>query len=301
MEYKNLKLVIIDEQHKFGVDQRIALTDKGVGVNTMIMTATPIPRSLCMTHFGDLDISLIPELPSNRKGVQTRIVEEENFQKFLAFIKARINLGEQAYIVVPAIEESDNANLMYLEKVLKRFQIFFPKDNVLGVHGQMDASEKDHVLTGFYNGKCKILISTSVIEVGINNPNASVMAIMNPERFGLSSLHQLRGRVGRGDRPGFCFLLCDANTPAASKKKLKILERTNSGFEIAEEDLRLRGHGDLFGKQQSGNISNYRIADIVKDMNILYVVKDYFDKNNGTIIKSQSNLTTMNQRVTSTV
>lgn len=302
VEYKNLKLVIIDEQHKFGVDQRIALTNKGFGVNTMIMTATPIPRSLCMTHFGDLDISLIPELPSNRKGVQTRIVEEENFQKFLAFIKARINMGEQCYIVVPAIEESENANLMYLEKVLNRFQVFFPTDNVLGVHGQMDAAEKDQVLKDFYSAKCKILISTSVIEVGINNPNASVMAIMNPERFGLSSLHQLRGRVGRGDRPGFCFLLCDANTPVASKKKLKILEQTNSGFEIAEEDLRLRGHGDLFGKQQSGNVSSYRIADIVKDMETLYLVKDYFDQNNDIMnVDAESNLTTMNQRVTSTV
>lgn len=300
VEFQSLKLAIIDEQHKFGVDQRIALCEKGVGVNTLIMTATPIPRSLCMTHFGDLDISIISELPSNRKGVQTRIVEEKNFEKFLAFIKARINLGEQAYVVVPAIEESENANLMYLEKVLKRFQVFFPKDNVLGVHGQLSPEEKDQNLQHFYTGRSKILISTTVIEVGINNPNASVMAILNPERFGLSSLHQLRGRVGRGDRPGFCFLLCDANTPAASIRKLKILEQTNSGFEIAEEDLRIRGQGDLFGKQQSGNVSNYRIADIVKDMDILYAVKEYFEQKNVIIERGQT-LSTMNQRVTTTI
>lgn len=298
--FGSLKLAIIDEQHKFGVDQRIALCEKGVGVNTLIMTATPIPRSLCMTHFGDLEISIIPELPSDRKGVQTRIVEEKNFEKFLAFIKARINMGEQAYIVVPAIEESENANLMYLEKVLKRFQVFFPNDNVQGVHGQLSAEEKDVALQVFYQGKCKILVATSVIEVGINNPNASVMAIMNPERFGLSSLHQLRGRVGRGDRPGFCFLLCDANTPAASIKKLKILEKTSSGFDIAEEDLRLRGHGDLFGKQQSGNVSNYRIADIIKDMEILYQVKDYFERND-VILDQRPSVSTSNQRVTTTI
>lgn len=302
VEFKQLKLAIIDEQHKFGVDQRIALTEKGLGVNTLIMTATPIPRSLCMTHFGDLDISLIPELPSNRKGVQTRIVKEENFQKFLAFIKARINLGEQAYIVVPAIEESENVNIMYLEKVLKRFQVFFPQENVLGVHGQMSAEDKDTTLQNFYAGKSKIIISTSVIEVGINNPNASIMAIMNPERFGLSSLHQLRGRVGRGDRPGFCFLIVDSNTPISSTKKLEILEKTNSGFEISEEDLHLRGHGDLFGKQQSGNVSNYRIADIVKDMETLYLVKDYFNSNDDIITEENNeNYTIMNQRVTTTI
>lgn len=301
VHFKSLKLAIIDEQHKFGVDQRIALTEKGIGTNTLIMTATPIPRSLCMTHFGDLDISLIAELPSNRKGIQTRVVEEENFQKFLAFIKARMNQDEQVYIVVPAIEESENMNLMYLEKVLSRFKKFFPANNIEGIHGQLKAEEKDEILKGFYRGDINLLVSTSVVEVGINNPNATVMAIMNPERFGLSSLHQLRGRVGRGDKPGFCFLICDTSTPEASKNKLKVLEKTNSGFIIAEEDLKIRGHGDLFGKQQSGNVSKYRIADIVTDVDVLYAVKKHFDENDVIIDNNSEYLTTANQRVTSTI
>ncbi|MGB0453357.1 MAG: ATP-dependent DNA helicase RecG, partial [Bacteriovoracaceae bacterium] len=278
VHFKSLKLAVIDEQHKFGVNQRITLTEKGDGTHCLVMTATPIPRSLCMTQYGDLDVSVIAEKPKGRQVIQTRMVEEENFPKFLEFMKKHLDLNEQAYIVVPAIEESENFDFMYLEKVLERFKKFFPQYNVEGVHGKLKSQEKDDILKSFEKNEIQVIVATSVVEVGIDVPNSTIIAILSPERFGLSSLHQLRGRVGRGEKKSFCFLICDKSTPNSSKNKLKILELTDDGFRISEEDLKNRGRGDLFGTAQSGYTSRYQMANIVEHVDILYQIKNDFQK-----------------------
>jgi len=273
IEFKNLQLAIIDEQHKFGVDQRIKLTSKGEAVHCLIMSATPIPRSLSLTHYGDLDITTIKTMPSGRKGHKTKIVNEENFAKFLSFIKTRLELDEQVYVVVPAINQDEQNEFHNLQEVLINFQKYFPAYRVFPLHGQMKPKEKSDAFLKFNNKEIDILISTSVIEVGVNVPNATIMAIINPERFGLSSLHQLRGRVGRGERPGFCFLVTDQSISQVAMQRLKVIEENTDGFKIAEEDLRLRGEGDLFGTNQSGSESSLRFANIVQHAHILEVAK----------------------------
>lgn len=272
--FKKLGLAIIDEQHKFGVDQRIKLTSKGQGTHCLIMSATPIPRSLSLTQYGDLDISTIKTMPAGRKGHKTRIVTEETFPQFLNFIKTRLSLGEQIYVVVPAINESAEQEFHNLTDTLERFKRFFPDHIVEGLHGQMKADEKAKMFTAFKKHNIHILVATSVIEVGINVINATVMAIINPERFGLSSLHQLRGRVGRGDKPGFCFLVNDKKIAALSMERLKVIENNTDGFKIAEEDLKLRGEGDLFGTDQSGAQAQKRLANIILHADVLYQARE---------------------------
>lgn len=252
ISFKKLSLVIIDEQHKFGVAQRLRLTEKSPGVHCLIMTATPIPRSLRLTQYGDLDISTIKSMPSGRKGIQTRIITPENFENFLSFIKTRLTMGEQGYIVVPAINESETLDIRHLDEVTKKFIRYFPEFKIRTLHGQLKPDEKAKAFQNFLAHEGDLLVATSVIEVGINVPNASFMAIMNPERFGLSSLHQLRGRVGRGDKPGFCFLICDKKPSFESLQRLKVIKDHTDGFIIAEEDLKIRGEGDIFGTEQSG-------------------------------------------------
>lgn len=271
VEFKNLGLAIIDEQHKFGVDQRIKLTSKTSGTHCLIMSATPIPRSLSLTQYGDLDISTIRVMPAGRKGHKTRIVTEETYPQFLNFIKTRLSLGEQIYVVVPAITENVESEQDFhnLEAVLEKFKKYFPQNHVEGLHGQMKPDEKAQMFHDFKAHKIDILVSTSVIEVGINVINATVMAIMNPERFGLSSLHQLRGRVGRGEKPGFCFLVNDKTISALSMERLKVIENNTDGFKIAEEDLKIRGEGDLFGTDQSGSQSQKRLANIILHADVL--------------------------------
>jgi ATP-dependent DNA helicase RecG len=269
VQFNDLGLAIIDEQHKFGVDQRIKLTSKTPGSHCLIMSATPIPRSLSLTQYGDLDISTIKAMPLGRKGHKTRIVTKDTFQQFLSFIKTRLSLNEQVYIVVPAIIENPEQDFHNLENILDRFKQYFPQERVQGLHGQMKSDEKMKMFTDFKDHKIDILVSTSVIEVGINVINATIMAIMNPERFGLSSLHQLRGRVGRGEKPGFCFLVNDKEISATSMERLKVIENNTDGFKIAEEDLRIRGEGDLFGTEQSGSESKKRLANIVLHSDIL--------------------------------
>ncbi|MGZ3788346.1 MAG: ATP-dependent DNA helicase RecG [Bacteriovorax sp.] len=271
VQFKELGLAIIDEQHKFGVDQRIRLTSKTTGAHCLIMSATPIPRSLSLTQYGDLDISTINVMPSGRKGHKTRIVTEETYQQFLSFIMTRLSLKEQIYIVVPAINESEEIEQDFhnLVSVLERFKKYFPNHRVEGLHGQMKADEKAQMFSDFKNHRIDILVSTSVIEVGINVINATVMAIMNPERFGLSSLHQLRGRVGRGEKPGFCFLVNDKTISALSMERLKVIEGNTDGFKIAEEDLKIRGEGDLFGTDQSGSHNQKRLANIILHADVL--------------------------------
>jgi ATP-dependent DNA helicase RecG len=269
IQFKNLGMAIIDEQHKFGVDQRIKLTSKATGTHCLIMSATPIPRSLSLTQYGDLDISTIKSMPLGRKGHKTRIVTKDTFSYFLNFIKTRLSLREQVYIVVPAIIENPEQDFHNLESILERFKQYFPEHKVFGLHGQMKSDEKTKIFTDFKNQHVDILVSTSVIEVGINILNATIMAIMNPERFGLSSLHQLRGRVGRGHKPGFCFLVNDKDISQLSMERLKIIENNTDGFIIAEEDLRIRGEGDLFGTEQSGAENQKHLANIVLHADIL--------------------------------
>ncbi len=280
VQFKELGLAIIDEQHKFGVDQRIRLTSKTEGSHCLIMSATPIPRSLSLTQYGDLDISTIKVMPAGRKGHKTRIVTEETYPQFLNFIKTRLSLREQIYVVVAAINESAEVEQDFhnLNDVLQKFKSYFPEHKVEGLHGQMKSDEKAQMFHAFKNHQVDILVSTSVIEVGINVLNATVMAIMNPERFGLSSLHQLRGRVGRGEKPGFCFLVNDKTISHLSMERLKVIESNTDGFKIAEEDLKIRGEGDLFGTDQSGSISQKRIANIVLHSDVLYEArKDALD------------------------
>ncbi len=271
--FKNLSLAIIDEQHKFGVEQRISLTNKGEGTHCLIMSATPIPRSLSLTRYGDLDISIIRSMPIGRKGHKTRIVTTETHSQYLSFIKTRLSMNEQIYVVVPAINESAEIEIHHLEEVLEIYKQYFNEFKIKGLHGQMKAEEKQQIFTEFKNGDFQLLVSTSVIEVGINVPNATVMSILNPERFGLSSLHQLRGRVGRGDKPGFCFLVLDKEISNISKERLKVIENNTDGFIIAEEDLKLRGEGDLFGKEQSGS-KERKFANLILHSDLLELARN---------------------------
>jgi ATP-dependent DNA helicase RecG len=304
VSFKKLGFVIIDEQHKFGVDQRLKLVSKGEGTHCLTMTATPIPRSLSLTQYGDLDLSVIKTMPAGRKGIKTRIVNPENFQNFLTFINTRIGMKEQVYIVVPAITENPEMDIVNLENVHKKFTEIFPQHRILALHGQQKPEEKNEAYTKFAAHEVDILISTSVIEVGINVPNATVMAIMNPDRFGLSSLHQLRGRVGRGDKPGFCFLVNDKRIGPEAEGRLEILEKTNDGFVIAEEDLKNRGQGNIFGKEQSGSEEYRKVANIIEHQDILFTVKEDISKlqtSHPEIIEYLSEVVSKDQRVFSTI
>ncbi len=304
VSFKKLGFVIIDEQHKFGVDQRFRLVSKGEGTHCLTMTATPIPRSLSLTQYGDLDLSVIKTMPAGRKGIKTRIVNPDNFQNFLTFINTRIGMKEQVYIVVPAITENPEMDIVNLENVHKKFTEIFPQHRILALHGQQKPEEKNEAYTKFAAHQVDILISTSVIEVGINVPNATVMAIMNPDRFGLSSLHQLRGRVGRGEKPGFCFLVNDKRISPEAEGRLEILEKTNDGFVIAEEDLKNRGQGNIFGKEQSGSEEYRKIANIIEHQDLLFTVKDdllKFENTNPDIIEYLTEVVSKDQRVFSTI
>ena len=273
--FNKLGLAIIDEQHKFGVEQRLKLVSKGEGTHSLIMTATPIPRTLSLAQYGDLDISSIKTMPSGRKGIKTRITEKVNYDKYVEFVKSRLLQKEQAYFVFPAIEESETIDLQNVTESLKRYQASFRGFKVEMLHGKMKPDEKERVVQDFRDQKIHILVSTSVIEVGINIPNSTIMSIYNPERFGLSSLHQLRGRVGRGEKPGFCFLVLDKELAPESYQRLEVIEKNLDGFIIAEEDLKFRGEGDLFGVDQSGSLTTKKLANFLTHTAILeQVVQD---------------------------
>lgn len=254
-------LFIIDEQHKFGVNQRLELLKRYPKSNTLIMSATPIPRSLSLTKYGDLSLSRITELPYGRKNIKTKIVTKKTFEQFLKFLNTRVSTGEQAYLVVPAIYESERS--IYLEKLYEKFKNWFPQYSVASIHGKIPFKERSEILKNFLDQKISILIATSVIEVGIDVKNATIMAIFSPELFGLSSLHQLRGRVGRGAKQSFCFLMVLSEISSEALERLKVIENSADGFEISEKDLLIRGEGDHFGTNQSG-ISNHRkLANII--------------------------------------
>lgn len=270
--FKNLGLCVIDEQHKFGVAQRAKLWSKNTNVasHVLVMTATPIPRTLAMAFYGDLDVSIIDELPAGRKPIKTVHRFESQRLTVIGFMKDEIRLGRQIYIVFPLIEESEKIDLQDLyngyDAILKDFPQ--PDFQVSVVHGRMPTTDKEFEMQRFIKGETHIMLATTVIEVGVNVPNATVMLIENAERFGLAQLHQLRGRVGRGADQSYCILMTSNKISQDSREKLATMVRTNNGFEIAEADLKLRGPGDLMGTQQSG-VLDLKLADLSTDQDIL--------------------------------
>ncbi|WP_068268310.1 ATP-dependent DNA helicase RecG [Caviibacter abscessus] len=275
--FKKLGLTIIDEQHKFGVDQRNKMREKGTITNLIVMSATPIPRSLALTIYGDVDVSIIDELPTGRKKIITKWVSNKAQEyEMYKFIEKKLEKGVQVYIVAPLIEESEKLKISSAIEVFEKIKQKFPKYSVGLLHGKQKYKEKDEVMQDFKNRKINILVSTTVVEVGVDVPNASIMLIKNAERFGLSSLHQLRGRVGRGDAQSYCFLESYTENELSSKR-LEIMEKETDGFKIAEEDLKLRNVGEVFGTKQSG-LPDFKILDIVKNIKQIEQVKNYVQK-----------------------
>jgi ATP-dependent DNA helicase RecG len=274
--FSNLGLVVVDEQHRFGVAQRAKLWDKNtVPPHVLVMTATPIPRTLAMTFYGDLDVSVIDELPPGRKPIKTIHIYSAKRNKFYHSVRRQLQEGRQVYIVYPLIKESETMDLKNLTAGFETTKEIFPEYRVSMVHGKMKASEKDAEMQKFVAGETQIMVATTVIEVGVNVPNASVMIIENAERFGLAQLHQLRGRVGRGADQSFCILLTNYELSENTRRRIAIMTETNDGFVIAEEDLKLRGPGDIDGTQQSGTAFNLRIADLAHDGQILTLARDF--------------------------
>ena len=274
VEFKNLSLVIIDEQYRFGVGQRSQLIGKGFNPDVLVMTATPIPRTLSMVVHGDMDVSVINEMPKHKAKIITRLVTRQKLPVVYQFIRERVKKQkEQAYIVYPLIEESERVDLRAAVREYEHLkEEVFPDINLGLLHGRMSSMEKDEVMRKFLEGTIDVLVCTTVIEVGIDNPNATIMVIENAERFGLTQIHQLRGRVGRGSRKGICVLV-EGKRTENSRKRLRVLLSTDNGFEISEEDLKLRGPGEFFGTRQHG-FPRMKIADILRDREILYKARE---------------------------
>jgi ATP-dependent DNA helicase RecG len=280
VQFKNLGFVVVDEQHRFGVAQRAALWKKAaVPPHVLVMTATPIPRTLAMTAYGDLDYSVMDELPPGRKPITTVTRNEMQRSKVMEFVKSEIELGRQAYFIYPLIEESEKVNYEDLTQGYEQVKSYFPEHQytISMLHGKMKADLKETNMQRFVSGECQIMVATTVIEVGVNVPNASVMVIESAEKFGLSQLHQLRGRVGRGSEKSYCVLLTGSKSSVESKERINIMCQTNDGFKIAEKDLELRGPGDIEGTRQSGAL-NFKLASIVDDKEILEMAKFEADK-----------------------
>ncbi len=286
VEFNALGLVITDEQHRFGVKQRAALTEKGEGIHTLVMSATPIPRTLGLILYGDLDISILDELPPGRQVIRTDVVDSRYHQRLYKFIKDAVNRGEQAYIVCPAIEESeDGSDLKSAQQYAEELSEGAFKGYNLGLlHGKMKPKEKDNVMKAFSSGDVQILIATTVVEVGVDVPNATIMVIENAERFGLSQLHQLRGRIGRGSQKSFCVLVSDSKSES-SQNRLAVMKNNSDGFKIADEDLKARGPGDFFGERQHG-LPQLKIADMLQDMETLRLAQQCA----GEILAEDNNL-----------
>lgn len=273
--FRNLGLVVIDEQHRFGVAQRAKLWKKNaVPPHVLVMTATPIPRTLAMTIYGDLDVSVIDELPPGRKPVQTLLRYDNHRNSVNRFIGQQLQQGRQVYIVYPLIHESEKLDLRNLEEGYQQVCETFPDRKVCFVHGEMKPSEKDYQMQLFVTHQADIMVATTVIEVGVNVPNASVMVIENSERFGLSQLHQLRGRVGRGADQAYCILMSNPKISADTRKRLELMTETSDGFVIAEADMKFRGPGDMEGTQQSGIAFDLKIANLARDGQMVQLARD---------------------------
>jgi len=270
--FKNLGLVVTDEQHRFGVRQRATIASKGENPDVLVMTATPIPRTLALILYGDLDISIIDELPPNRKKIDTFAVTKSMEQRVNTFIKKQIDEGRQAYIVCPLVEENEEIDAKSVLELAEKYKTeIFPKYRVEYLHGKMRPKEKDEIMQKFKDKEIDILISTTVIEVGVNVPNASIMVVENAERFGLAQLHQLRGRVGRGEFKSYCILKYQGSSEII-RQRMKTMQETNDGFVIAGKDLELRGSGEFFGTKQHG-IPEFKIANLFEDMPMLKMVQ----------------------------
>ncbi|MDF2722580.1 MAG: ATP-dependent helicase [Paenibacillus sp.] len=270
--FRQLGLVVTDEQHRFGVQQRSVLRRKGMNPDVLTMTATPIPRTLAITAFGDLDVSTLKELPKGRKPIRTYAVEHDKLERVLGFIRREVEDGRQAYVICPLIEESDKLDVQNAIDVHVQMSQAFPAFRVGLLHGRMPAQEKDEIMRAFKENDVKVLVSTTVIEVGVDVPNASIMVIYDAVRFGLSQLHQLRGRVGRGEFQSHCILIADPKSENA-KERLRVMTETNDGFEIARRDLELRGPGDYFGTKQSG-LPEFKLADMMSDFEVMEQARD---------------------------
>lgn len=287
LEFKKLGLIVIDEQHKFGVEQRNKIRDKGIYANLIVMSATPIPRSLALTIYGDLDVSIINTKPMGRKKIKTKWIKNKDEEKTMyEFIENKVKEGRQIYVVSPLISDSEKLNLSSAEATFKEYSERFPQYTTGLLHGKLNSKAKDKVMEEFKNNEIDILISTTVVEVGVNVPNSTIIIILSAERFGLSSLHQLRGRVGRSSMQAYCFLVSETKNEI-SKKRLEIMEKTDNGFEIAEEDLKIRDTGEIFGIKQSG-LSELKLVDIVENMTEILISKNfsqnYLKNNNGNIV-----------------
>lgn len=271
VNFHKLGLVITDEQHRFGVEQRRILRDKGENPDVLFMTATPIPRTLAISVFGDMDVSIIDEMPAGRKKVETYWVKHDMLERVLNFIEKHLKAGRQAYVICPLIEESEKLDVQNAIDLHTILQAHFKQYHVGLMHGRLSPSEKDEVMEKFHKNESQILVSTTVVEVGVNVPNATIMVIYDAERFGLAQLHQLRGRVGRGEHQSYCILLADPKSDVG-KERMRIMTETTDGFELSERDLQLRGPGDFFGYKQSG-LPDFKVADVVHDYRALEVAR----------------------------
>src|SRR3989338_1350495 len=273
VQFKSLGLVIIDEQHRFGVAQRGLLKNKGVSPHFLIMTATPIPRTLAMTVYGDLDVSIIDEMPVGRTPIQTRVITESKRRQAIDFMVEHLTKGRQAYVVYPLVEESEKIDLKNATDEFEKLKNEFPNVRFGLLHGKMKSQEKDDIMMQFRNHEIDALISTTVIEVGVDVPNATVMIIEHAERFGLSQLHQLRGRVGRGMHKSFCVMIMGYAVSQETRERVEFMEKTNDGFKVAEFDLQIRGPGEFMGARQSG-LTGFKMANLVRDFDLLKVARD---------------------------
>jgi ATP-dependent DNA helicase RecG len=277
VQFRSLGLVIVDEQHRFGVMQRAALRKKGVFPDFLVMTATPIPRTLSLTLYGDLDISVLDELPHGKRDVVTRLTTDAKREKVYGFVREKLRGGSQAFVVYPLVEESEKLELKAAKEMYNQLRTIFPEYEVGLIHGRIGSDEKESVMRGFRSGHLQILVSTTVIEVGVDVPNADIMLIEHAERYGLAQLHQLRGRIGRGGTRAYCILIPSASAGDDARERLRALEETDDGFRISEVDLKLRGPGEIYGTRQHG-LPELKIADLIEDQHLLKQAReDAFD------------------------